>query len=116
MIIIHRHVCGIILYKFIDALASVPIYACCEKVLVVVVKKVIVVETVVVPADLADEASRRRILHNEGITSGEIFKSLPITCKTIGEPRYYRSPEEKDEFRLNSRRLNGDWKEYANLL
>ena len=76
----------------------------------------LVVETVVVPADLADDASRQRILRNVGITSGEIVKSLLITCKTIGEPRYYRSPEEKGEFRLNSRRLNGDWKEYANLL
>jgi DNA mismatch repair protein MutH len=64
----------------------------------------------------ADNVSIRRILRNVGITSGEIVKSLPITCKTVGEPRYYRSPEEKDEFRLNSRRLNGDWKEYANLL
>ena len=74
------------------------------------------VETVVVAADLADDASRRRILHNLGITSAASWKSLPLTCKTIGEPRYYRSPEEKDEFRLNSRRLNGDWKEYAYLL
>ena len=31
----------------------------------------------------ARRLSKRRILHNGGITSGEIFKTLPITCKTI---------------------------------
>ncbi len=48
-------------------------------------------------------------MRNIGITSAASWKSLPLTCKTIGEPRYYRSPEEKGDFRLNSRRLNADW-------